>query len=360
MIRTAAAVVLSICVLCGSARADGFPEKFKGGSLTLVSWMKVGFSRIRERFLFGLLLNRSSKSFLMLCDLAEAYIAETENLVYGEFVKDSSLRKESESWANFEVRDIERTETKTASVKEGLYIDRTRALHLVYDDIKEDGALDFTLDTSGFREYADSFMRLLAVRPVVARKTSRRQPVTLLLYDRLTSMSSSLTGGEVPETAAFQKSKVAGLAVRFGPHNLVLTRPIDLVTTDLVTTDLVFIGLFPYRIGRETVYTFGLIAIVILTILLLWLTLAYTTGWLKLREVPVMGDNKKNPDIIDEIDQELSGERGKKEPESVRMPAGEESPVSKETGAFKESPVLKENEEEPAKKLEEDGIFIEK
>jgi len=342
VIRTAAAVVLSICVLCGSARADGFPEKFKGGSLTLVSWMKIGFSRIRERFLFGLLLNRSSKSFLMLCDLAEAYIAETENLVYGEFVKDSSLRKDSESrdfgeYQNFEVLDIERTETKTTSVKEGLYIDKGRALHLVYDDIKEDGALDFTLDTSGFREYADSFMRLTAVRPVVARKTSRRQPVTLLLYDRLTSMSSSLTGGEVPETAAFRKSKGAGLAVRFGPHNLVLTRPVDLGTADLA-----FIGLFPYRIGRETVYTFGLIAIVILTILLLWLTVAYTTGWLKLREVPAMGDNKKTPDIIDEIDQELSGERGKKEPETVRTPAGEKSG------------------EEPAKKLEEDGIFIEK
>jgi len=349
VIRTAAAVVLSICVLCGSARADGFQEKFKGGSLTLVSWVKIGFSRIRERFLFGFLLNRSSKSFLMLCDLAEAYIAETENLVYGEFVKDSSLRKDSESWANFEIRDIERTETKTASVKEGLYIDRGRALHLVYDEIKEDGVLDFTLDTSGFREYADSFMRLSAVRPVVARKTSRRRPVTLLLYDRLTSMSSSLAGGEAPETAAFRKSKEAGLAVRFGPNNIVLTRPVDLGTADLV-----FVGLFPYRIGKEAVYTFGLIAIVILTILLLWLTAAYVTGWLKLREASTMGDNEKPPDIIDEIDQELSGARGKKEPETVRTPAGEESPVFKETGA------LGENEEEPSKKLEEDGIFIEK
>jgi hypothetical protein len=349
VIRTAAAVVLSICVLYGSARADGFPEKFKGGSLTLVSWMKIGFSRIRERFLFGILLNRSSKSFLMLCDLAEVYIAETQNLVYEEFVKNSKLRKDSESRENFEVRDIERTETKTASVKEGLYIDRTRALHLVYDEIKGDGVLDFTLDTSGFREYADSFIRLLAVQPAGARKTSRRQPVTLLLYDRLTSMSSSLTGGEAPETAVFRKSKGAGLRVRFGPHNLVLTRP-----ADLGTADLVFIGLFPYRIGREAVSTFGLIAIVILTILLLWLTVAYTTGWMRLREVPVMGDNKKNQDIIDEIDQELTGERGKKEPETVRTPAGEES------AAFKESPVFKENEEKPAKKLEEDGIFIEK
>lgn len=73
-----------------------------------------------------------------------------------------------------------------------------------------------------------------------------------------------------------------------------------------------------------------------------------------------MGDNKKNQDIIDEIDQELSGERGKKAPETVRTPAGEETPVSKESPAFKESPVSKENGEEPAKKLEEDGIFIEK
>ena len=199
---------------------------------------------------------------------------------------------------------------------------------------------------NGFHEYADSFIGLLPVRPVHERKILRQRPVSLLLYDSESSMSFPLTGTiEETEAADFRKPKSARPAVSLGLHGIVLTRP-----AELGTDGLAFIGLYPYRIGRESFRTFGLIAIVILTILLLWFAVSNTTVWLKSREVVFLEDHEKGPDIVDEIDQEISGEEKKKETGTEQKPEEEESPSIKEEGG----------KEEPVKMLEEDGIFIEK
>ena len=315
--RIVAAVFFVLGVMCGSAYAERFSD--------LGVRVKDGVFRIRDGIVFGLILKKSSNSFFMLCDLAEAYITETENLFFGEVVKSSGFRED-----NGELSALDRIELQTAYEKGRLYIDRSGAVHLAYDETE--GAFDITLDISGFQDYADRLLQLFDEHP-----SAPRRAVTLLLYDSKSSMFSVLVGGnEDLKAELVLKSTGEKTAARLGLRYLMLTKPVDLENADLI-----FLGFYPYGIGRETVYTFGLIAIVILTILVLWLTVSYAASGFKPRGVQTMGDIKKDQDIIDEIDQELSTVKEKKVPADVQT-------------------AEKVEKEESGKQLKDDGIFIEK
>jgi len=347
LIKTAAVVLFSFFLLCSRVSGEDTQEVFGAGLSELGTRVTTALSRTKDGVIFGFLLRSSTKQFLMLCDFVEAYIAGTKELVFMEFEKNSGGRKGFmpkgtgvlRSYTTVEEGRIE--QLLSQGIGE-IYIDGEGAIHLLLHE-EGAGALDFTLDLSGFRDYADG-LELLPSAGVSAKRQkavwalARHQTVTAFLYDTGTSMSSRLFGElEGYKTIPIPKMASERLVARLGIRSYMLAKPVDLENAGLLLA-----AEYPYTIGRETVYTFGLIAIVILTILLLWLIVYYTTSYLCFRGMPAMGDQNKQSDVISEIDQELSGTEEKEKPE------------------VSESPTAAKGKEETKKQLEEDGIFIEK
>lgn len=347
VIKVVAVILLSIFILyayaCGEQPPSNDLKRVSGpGGL-----VKTALFSVKEQFLYGLVLKRSMNTFLMLSDFTDAYIDEMRHFIGSEFVNNSRRRKELEyqgytSSGFTEVREVERIDGVTLQVKGDIYIDEEGAIHLLYRETDGEMALDFTIDLTGFWDYADRLL-LLSYGGGSARKkeavqvSARPGTATVFLHDWRTSQASSLFDtGEVLEVPALPEGARKRVAVRFGLQSFTLAGPLDPEKTDLIIAVE-----YPYTLGRGAVYTFGLIAIVILTILFLWLVLFYTASLLKERGVISMGEKKKKPDVISEIDGVLSGPGVKGEP------------------AAEQTQEDKGKKKQTSKQLEEDGIFIE-
>ena len=168
------------------------------------------------------------------------------------------------------------------------------------------------------------------------RGRASRRSVGVFLFASRKHTSASLFGS--PDIVGLISSPkyVSGRpSAGFSKKGLLLSMPLDRADGDIT-----LVALYPYRLVRGAIYTFGLIAIVILTILLLWLIITYTTIYCRTRGVHVMSEKDKHPDIINEIDQELTGGEKKQQPGETQKV--EDSDVGKH----------------PGKQLEEDGIYF--
>ncbi|UCB47231.1 MAG: hypothetical protein JSV25_07425, partial [Spirochaetota bacterium] len=148
-------------------------------------------------------------------------------------------------------------------------------------------------------------------------------------YSVLNGNLSDIPKGVVTNSKDFPESRIT-LTIK----GLVVMKQMDIQNAGLI-----LIALYPYKIGGAAVQLFGLIGVLILTILLVSFALYFSFQSFKKKGVVAMREEEK-ADIIDEIDKELSGigeEEGK--------PARESHPEKKE-------------KDEALKKLEDDGIFI--
>ncbi|MBN2322872.1 MAG: hypothetical protein JXQ30_03995 [Spirochaetes bacterium] len=293
-------------------------------------------SGIAERLLFGFVLKKSYHDFIALHDLTAAYIAETDDLV----------------------RAVLRTDGRVGDVSfermsGTLSIDPGGGVRLLYDKDTSGPGARVPIDLSGFEEYVEEYLLLQesrtagrsAVSPGEGPDTLRggalrggafKGSVALFLFDRRQLTFASLFGGAgMVETVSLPKYVSGRPSARLNTRGLLLSMPLN--RTD---GDILLLALYPYRLVRGVIRTFGLIAIIILTILLLWLIVTYMTAYCKTRGVGAMSGQDKRSDIINEIDQELTVGEKKKLPEKARKV--EDSGGKKDEG----------------KRLEEDGIYI--
>ena len=323
-VRIAAGFVVLLFLLCsgGTASAAGFPEAIYVTASTAGEAVKG----VAEHLLFRFVLKRSYDDFIALHDLTAAYIAETDDLIRAMYRTDGRVGAVS-----FERMPGELT------------VDQGGGVRLLYGGDNNGPASDAAIDLSGFKEYVEEYLLLSARRTARVpasgfgffRGRVSRGSVGLFLFDRRKLTSATLFGNpDIIGTITPPKHVYGRPSAGFNTRGLLWSAPMDRAGSDII-----LVALYPYRL-RGAVYTFGLIAIIILTILLLWLIITCTTAYYRTRGVRPMSEKEKSPDIINEIDQELTGGENNKHPE--------------ETGAGKDVAAGKA----PEKQLEEDGIFI--
>lgn len=323
-VRIAAGFVVLLFLLCSgsTAPAAGFPEAISSAIYGTASTIGEAVKGAVDHMLFRFVLKRSYDNFIVLRDLTAAYFAETDDLI----------------------RSMHRPAGRVGAVSfermsGELTVDQRGGVRLLYGGDDNGTVADAVIDLSGFKEYVEAYLLLSARPPAngsgLFRGRISRGSVGLILYDRHKLTSATLFGspdivGTIPPPKHVSDRPSAG----FGTRGLLWSAPMDRAGGDII-----LVALYPYRL-QSAVYTFGLIAIIILTILLLWLIITYTTAYYRTRGVQPMPEKDKRPDIINEIDKELTDGENKKHPE--------------ETGAGKDTATG----EDPGKHLEEDGIFI--
>jgi hypothetical protein len=305
---------LLVLIFAGGAvsQAAGFPE-------AITRAIRKAAGGMVERMLFGFVFKRSYDNFIALHDLTTSYIAETDDLV-----RAIGRRGDRAGEVTFE------------RMSGKLTLDSGGGVRLLYDENTTGPVVEAEIDLSGFKKYVAEYLHLSVNRPGMFRGNESRGSVALFLFDRRKLTFASLFNGpDIVKMISSPKYVSGRPSVRLSTRGLLLSMPLDRADGDIT-----LVALYPYRLVRGAVYTFGLIAIIILTILLLWLIVIYTTAYYRAREVGAMSEQDKRSNIINEIDQELTSGEKKKHPAETRKEG--------DSGGGKDS----------GKQLEEDGIYI--
>ncbi len=229
--------------------------------------------------------------------------------------------------------------TSDLSQKSGYIIDEREKLHYVYHDKESAVFLDAVIELKVLQE---SFSQ------------DRYVPHTIIIYDKREETLIAMNGESPPLSESIDEVVVILEKNSFliGKQGIVMSRIIGIRDSALM-----LISLYPVRFGRRAYNMFGLIAVVIITILLAVSTIRYSVyDFQQIRGgLYIMADKKDKGDVISEIDKEISD-----------IIDGEEAPPKTPTKLV-ETPTEKLEQKKSEdivggqeKKLEADGIIIKK
>jgi hypothetical protein len=223
--------------------------------------------------------------------------------------------------------------------KSGYIIDEMGKVHYVYNDEKSAVFLDAVIDQTGLQE---SFSQ------------DRYIPRTIIIYDMGEETFTDLNGGSpqlienIDEVVVILENN----SFLISKQGITMSRIISVQDSTLM-----LISQYPVKLGRRAYNMFGLIAVVILTIILAVGIIRYSVyGFEQISGgLFIMADKKDKGDVISEIDKEISD-----------IIDGEEAPL-KTPAKLPDTPTEKfaqkkseDSEVEQRKKLEADGIIIKK
>jgi hypothetical protein len=292
--------------------------------------IKKPVAHVQKGLLSEYLFSDAITSFRSIDDLLKLYIDETNDMVYRKFMENKGWTEElkKDGFIDSAVIAIGNTilsvgEISSVNIEDdySFYIDERGEVHYVYNKAEDPLSFDLSLSFSGFKSYVLGL---------------ERSPKLFFLYDTHNNQYSTLLGRreDIPEGINRKHDVASRPRVVPTLKNLIIFKKLDVENSGLE-----LIAIYRYKAGRAAIQLFGLIGVMILTILLLSFVVYFAFQSLKKSGVQAMGDEDK-ADVIGEIDKELSG-IGKEEKEPASGP-----------------PPGKKKKDEAAKRLEEDGIFI--
>ncbi len=322
-------IIVAMFIIGGNAWCGGLSHYIKEFNERAIN--------TKDKIINEILLYETHESFYNTVDFIKSYMEDTRDLVNREFISDRRWASELKAGgfihgAYIEIENVNYTVGDTFSPKlsstDTFYIDNDGFIHYVYANEEYSIAADIILAMSSLEESSKDFQRI---------------PLAIFFYDKKSDKYSSLLGDvdDFPEKTVKKMRELNLFTAFIGMRKILLMKELSLKNSEMV-----LFSLYSYKFGRKTILLFGLIAIIILTILLLWFVIdnIFKSSKQMKEEVFGMGEEEKAGDIIREIDKEVSGIVEEKE-ELIQK---------------KEVEPEKIEVDDTIKKLEDDGIYVRK
>ena len=286
------------------------------------------FVKVKDKIIRNYVLYENLGSFNHMTDFIRIGLYGTVSLLIESFIREPAWLNKLESegiltGAYVQINSLSYTVGKKfipkPHIENGYYIDGEGAFHYVYYDVNDKLLSDLII---GFDFIERSFKYL------------QRMPSWVLLYDKKADSYCTVYGNvdRLSEKPDWNKIDRRGLIKFIGIRKVLFIRPLTLADSKIF-----LVSQYPFIIGQKALILFGLIVIMVFTILLLRSIVAFVflrSGEIKWRKI-LMAAREKIQGAIYEIDQEVSQ-------------------VSAESATAEIEKI------KSLKKLENDGIYVKK
>lgn len=257
------------------------------------------FVTVKDKIMRDYVLYENLGSFNHMSDFIRVSLYGNASLLIESFMREPAWLDKLESEGIFtgafvKVNSLSYTVGKKfhpePHVENGYYIDGEGSFHYVYSDVNDKLLSDLII---GFDFIGNSFKYL------------QRMPSWVLLYDKKTDAYCTVYGNvdRLPEKPEWNKIDRRGSLRFIGIRKVLFIRSLTLVNSEIF-----LISQYPFIIGKKALILFGLIVILVVTILLLRSIAVFI--FLRYREIKkrqlLMTEKGKIRGAVHEIDREVS------------------------------------------------------